>query len=216
MKNYTTIDWNKMLLWMVPPILRKQKHLLWLKSLLSPLFGLYKENLYKMQHSGQVIYLEKVLNEQFNKTKEFNPNYSIIEKREQELIYIEESLKPSLQHIYLHEEHDLGYEAPIVYKRNEVAPASGKGMYLVGVKDYTEIKYANFRIQIPESLNIKEKLDGVDGFDKIQKLTNELYFIDNINSSNTELAPIEVKTSKFHELIRFYKLAGKTYETYKY
>ncbi|WP_075341778.1 hypothetical protein [Tenacibaculum agarivorans] len=216
MKSYLTINWNKMLLWMVPSILRKQKHLLLLQTFLEPLFNLYQTNLYKTQHSGQVIYLEKVLNEQFNPEKKYDPNYSTQQKKQEELIYIAESLKPSLQHIYLHEEHDLGYEAPLVYKRNEVTPDSGKGMYLVGVKDYTEIEYANFRIMIPESLNIKEKLDGIEGAEKIQKLTNELYFTDNANSQHQELGPVDVKTSKFHELIRFYKLAGKTYETYKY
>ncbi|CAM1365870.1 hypothetical protein [Tenacibaculum xiamenense] len=216
MKNYVTINWDKILLWMIPPIFRKQKLILWLKANLSPLVSLYNSNLYKVQHSGQVVYLEKMLNEQFNQTKEYKPNATIAEKQADKLIYIAESLKPSLQHIYLHEEHDLGYEAPLVYKRNEVTPSSGKGMYLVGVKDYTEMEYANFRIMIPSSLNIKEKLDGVSGIERIQRLTNELYFVDVENHQNTELTPIEVKTSKFHELIRFYKLAGKTYETYQY
>lgn len=201
---------------MIPPILRKQKHILLLQTFLEPLFKLYKDTLYKTQHTGQVIYLEKVLNEQFNTEVTYDPNYTEAEKRTQGLIYIAESLQPDIQHIYLHEEHDLGYEAPLVYKRGEVAPDSGKGMYLVGVKDYTEIEYANFRIMIPALLNIKEKLDGVEGAERIQKLTNELYFTDNLKSQHQELSPVEVKTSKFHELMQFYKLAGKTFETYKY
>ena len=217
MKNYITIDWNKALMWLVPPILRKQKHLLWLKALLSPLFNLYTDTLYKLQHTGQLIYLEKMLNEQFNAERQYNPNYTEVEKRANQLIYIAESLKPDLQHIYLHREYDLGYEPPMVYRRNEVDPSTGKAMYLVGFKDYTEIKYANFRVMIPESLTVDlGDLDGLEAVQKIQKLVNQIYFEDDPDPRKAGLNPVEVKTPKFHELINFYKLAGKTYETYKY
>lgn len=211
-----TLDWNKLLLWLFPPTLRKKRHVVWMHTMLSPLFSLYQENLYKMQHSGQVMYLEKVLNEQFNTAISYNPNISLQDKIQQKYIYIAESLQPTIQHIYLHEEHRLGYEAPLVYRRNEVTVSSGKGLYLVETKDYTEMEYADFRILIPEALNIKEKLTGVSGVEKIQKLVNELYFEDRPNPQNSALAPVAVKTSKFHELLRFYKLTGKTYETYKY
>ncbi|MEL6559368.1 MAG: hypothetical protein AAFQ94_14350 [Bacteroidota bacterium] len=217
MKKYMSIEWNKALLWLIPPILRRSKHIIWLKTMLSPIFKIYDDTLYRMQHTGQIIYLEKMLNESFNAERNYDPNLTENEKRDNQLIYIAESLKPDLQHIYLNREYDLGYEPPMVYRRNEVDPSTGKAMYLVGLKDYTEIKYANFRIMIPETLTIDlGDLDGLAAAQKVQTLVNEIYFEDDPDPAKADLLPVEVKTPKFHELINFYKLAGKTYETYKY
>lgn len=175
MKKYTTIEWEKSLLWLIPPLLRKKMHYDWLHTLLSPLKRIYKETLYKMQHTGQVIYLEKVLNETFNANRSYNPNYSTREKKENNLIYIGETIKPTAQHIYLHREYEEdGKIAPKVFLNNEIQSSEDfKPLYLIHHNDH-KIKYADFRVFIPTS--------------------------------------IEFIASKFHDILNFYKLAGKTYE----
>ena len=63
--NWVIINFKTLLALLLPSFLRKKKQLLWLSCLLQPLEELYGELLYKMQHTSQVIYLEKLLNEHF-------------------------------------------------------------------------------------------------------------------------------------------------------
>ena len=215
MNKHTVLKWEKLLLWLIPPILRKKTHFDWLDVLLSPLHSLYEDILYKMQHTGQVIYLEKVLNETFNITKNYNPNSSIEEKRQEGLIYIDESIKPSLQYLYLHKEYynpdealpngdkvrgDLRLPLFEIFRNLEYQNKDNKPVYLAHRKDYTKISYANFRVFIPESL-----------------ITNQTIVADiNGNSPNQQTEAINIISAEYHNLLNFYKLAGKSYQSYCY
>ncbi|MCC9016488.1 hypothetical protein [Flavobacterium lipolyticum] len=215
MNKYTVLKWEKLILWLIPPVVRKKTHLEWLNVLLAPLRTIYEEILYKMQHTGQVIYLEKVLNDAFNPTKNYDPNLSMEQKRLEGLIYIDESIKPAIQYVYLHKEY---YEPDItlpdkkvtkgalmrpqlnIFKNNELKNRDNKPVYLVHRKDYTKVNYANFRVFIPENL-IKDRTITIQP-----------------NQDNTveKTEPIEVTDLKYHNLLNFYKLAGKSYESYRY
>lgn len=215
MNKYTILKWEKLLLWLVPPILRKKTHIDWLDVLLTPLHTIYEEILYKMQHTGQVIYLEKVLNETFNPDKSYNPNASIRQKRLDGLIYIDESVKPTLQYVYLHKEY---YEPKIaspdntfvdgplmipqleVYTHEEYNNKDYKPVYLAHRTDYTQVNYANFRVFVPENLIANRTI--ISQPKKVGTV------------SNTEA--ITVTDKKYNDLLNFYKLAGKSYETYSY
>jgi hypothetical protein len=213
MNKYTVLKWEKLLLWLIPPILRKQNHFNWLYVLLTPIHAIYKETLYKMQHTGQVIYLEKVLNETFNITKSYDPNLSTEQKRLEELIYIDESVKPTLQYVYLHKEYyEPGQTLPDgtfvdgpliipqlkIYQHVEYKNKNNKPAYLAHRNDYTKISYANFRVFIPESL------------------INKTVVVQPDENGSQETEPIKVANIDFHNLLNFYKLAGKSYESYSY
>lgn len=230
MRNYTVIKWEKVLLWLIPPILRKQTHYDWLNVLMAPLRLLFEETLYKMQHTGQVIYLEKVLNEVFNPDKVYNPNYSTLEKRSNELIYIEDSLKPTLQFVYLHREYGDFNIAPKVFMNQEINLQGKSPLYLASVTDYTEISYADFRVFIPDNLNLDlshsssiqyyTRKEGKVEIDKsklsLKEISDRLFFKPHEDLEKTFICPVEMHTAKYDNLLNFYKLAGKTYETYAY
>lgn len=215
MNKYTILKWEKLLLWLIPPILRKKTHVDWLDVLLTPLHSLYEDILYKMQHTGQVIYLEKVLNEAFNVTKEYDPNLNIEQKRQQGLIYIDESIKPELQYLYLHKEYynpdkiladgnrvqgDLRIPLFTIFKNNEYKNRNNKPVYLAHREDYTKVSYANFRVFIPENLIANQTITA------------------NINESSPkkQTEAIDITSAEYHNLLNFYKLAGKSYQSYCY
>mgnify|MGYP006182056483 FL=1 len=56
---------NKLIQLLLPTFLRKNKLIAILESVATPIDTLYQDTLYKMQHDCRVIYLEKVLNQQF-------------------------------------------------------------------------------------------------------------------------------------------------------
>lgn len=205
MNKYTVLKWEKLLLWLIPPILRKKTHATWLNVLLSPLKSLYDKTLYKMQHTGQVIYLEKVLNETFNVTKNYDPNLSIGEKQLQGLIYLDESIKPSLQYVYLHKEYyepdgTLMIPQLKIYNDCDYKNQNKKPVYLAHRKDYTTIAYANFRVFIPKSLFL-----------------NGTFTITDKNPEEIEPnSTVSIANVEYHNLLNFYKLAGKSYESYSY
>lgn len=204
MNKYTVLKWEKLLLWLIPPILRKKTHFNWLNVLLIPLHTLYEDILYKMQHTGQVIYLEKVLNDTYNPTKNYNPNLSTEQKRLEELIYIDESIKPTLQYVFLHKEYyepdgTLMIPQLKVYKREEYKNRNNKPVYLAHRNDYTRIAYANFRVFIPKSL-----------------LANSTIIVQPGKDGSQQTEAIKVANIDFLNLLNFYKLAGKSYETYSY
>jgi hypothetical protein len=204
MNKYTVLKWEKLLLWLIPPILRKKTHVDWLDVLLTPLHTIYEEILYKMQHTGQVIYLEKVLNETYNPTKSYNPNLSTEQKRLEELIYLDESVKPTLQYVYLHKEYykpdgTLIIPQLKVFKHDEYKNRNNKPVYLAHREDYTQINYANFRVFIPGSL-----------------IANQTIIIEPNKQGSVKTQEIKVANIEYHNLLNFYKLAGKSYETYSY
>ncbi|MFH7017170.1 hypothetical protein [Flavobacterium sp. FlaQc-47] len=204
MNKYTVLKWEKLLLWLIPPILRKKTHVDWLDVLLTPLHTIYGEILYKMQHTGQVIYLEKVLNDTYNPTKIYNPNLSTEQKRLEELIYIDESVKPTLQYVFLHKEYyepdgTLMIPQLKVYKNREYKNRNKKPVYLAHLKDYTKITYANFRVFIPQAL-----------------IANLTIVVEPNKDGTGQTEAIKVANIEYHNLLNFYKLAGKSYESYSY
>ncbi|MCT4647556.1 MAG: hypothetical protein N4A74_21390 [Carboxylicivirga sp.] len=67
------IDFNKVVLWLVPRVMRTAFNVAWLKELVRPVVSLYNEftnkradDLYRLNHNGQVCYLEAVLNDAFD------------------------------------------------------------------------------------------------------------------------------------------------------
>ena len=269
MRKYLIVNWSKLLLWLLRPILRKKRHFKWLFSLLKPLETLYDTTLYQMQHNGQIVYLEKVLNETFNPGVVYDPNLSIEGKRSANLIYIDETLQPRLKFVYRHDEYylhtegehfslpavvdeeivldELGFLDPIeLFTHDELAclnafqvgpngedvpnPEYGSSFcntarglayntYLATEEDYTIVNYANFRIMIPADLNSGAVPSGLSQVQKaaaIQRVTNEIYFEPDPDPIKALANAVEVRTPRFHQVVNFYKLAGKTYETYKY
>lgn len=72
MKIYN-IDYSKLTTWLVPTFLRKQKTLAFVRVLIEPVIKLYNDLIafrndvvYKINHNGQVVYLQKVLNDRFD------------------------------------------------------------------------------------------------------------------------------------------------------
>lgn len=96
---WATVDFNILVEMLLPTFLRKNKMLALLRAFVKPLDNIYKDTLYKMQHTCQVIYLEKVLNEWFNV-----PNYSALNHENSKKIYIEDAPKPPTKYIYLQQE----------------------------------------------------------------------------------------------------------------
>ena len=100
---------------LLPSFLRKNRHKSWLFALLAPLVSLYEDTLYKMQHDGRVIYLEKVLNEK-SQVPGYNPNSHEKTKKirigeydevQKEWLYIELEKKPSYEPISLYTETEI-------------------------------------------------------------------------------------------------------------
>lgn len=86
------IEWLTLLIWNLPTFLRKPKQIAWISAFTAPLNTLYdskqlwRESIrYKLMHNGQIIYLEKVLNEYFN-----IPDYDTQDHENTKEIYIGE------------------------------------------------------------------------------------------------------------------------------
>ncbi len=72
-KNIFELDYDRLLIFLLPTFLRKSKMICWLKSALSPVKVIYSEfqknrndNLYKLAHNSQVCYLRKALKDAFD------------------------------------------------------------------------------------------------------------------------------------------------------
>ncbi len=62
---WQTVNYNVLIQLLSPTFLRKKRMAAFLISVIKPLDTLYESTLYKMQHTCQVISLEKMLNEHF-------------------------------------------------------------------------------------------------------------------------------------------------------
>lgn len=87
-----------------------------------------------------------------------------------------------------------------IFTHKEYKNRDNKPVYLAHRKDYTTVSYANFRVLIPENLIANQTIISHQKKEEIV--------------SNTEA--INVTDRKYHDLLNFYKLAGKSYETYPY
>lgn len=84
--------------------LRKSRHLTLLKSFVSPLVQLHDKTLYKMQHDGRTIYLEKLLNEYYEVTGYDTQNHDATK-----LIYIDDLPDVEKLYIYQNEEAEVSF-----------------------------------------------------------------------------------------------------------
>ena len=115
----------------VPFIERRHTMLAWIHALLAPVKRLYIDFLvyryqinYKMEHTGQVVYLEKVLNDRFDRGKE--------------RIRIKDG--PKLEWVY-------------IFRRDEQKPKYLKTIYLYNQLSYGE-KGVDFEVFIPTDTDI--------------------------------------------------------------
>lgn len=235
-KKYTETHWGKTLLMLLPPLLRKKKQAVWLQVLSTPLQSLYKDTLYKMQHNGQVVYLEKVLNELFNPGVKYTYSTSIEDKIEKGYIFIEDAFRPRAQYLYTHNEiENNGDEAIIVTRNGEVLKDETRYknfLYLSGASDFDSTEFFNFRIYIPGNLIVsyekyKEVLSCLNGklesgmitikeqSEQIQELA-EMLIGKKDSSFSKHPDAIKITSAKFHKVVNYYKLAGKSYETHTY
>jgi hypothetical protein len=118
------VDFPKLVRLLVPPRLRKVKHIAWLQSLANPVNYLYQQfrrnrdaNLYRLYITPQVVYMEKLLNDRYDisgrriRVKDalvFEPEY-IFQEQELKPVYIykEEENKP----VYLFTDDEIGSDS---------------------------------------------------------------------------------------------------------
>jgi len=231
LRKYTTINWEQSLLALMPPLLRKKKHALWLNTLFKPLSSVYDDTLYKMQHTGQVVYLEKVLNEFFNKSRQYKAYNTTGEKLANGLIFINDASRPEVQYQYTHSEIESGYDPFTTYVRNE--PIENRNvdsfLFLASDLDFNSTEYFNFRVNIPSDLittaeNLENEVNSIINNNTItEKEKQEVLKIINCklikggeHPFTTHPDAVRIETPIFHKILNFYKLAGKSYETRVY
>lgn len=138
------IAFNKLTKWLLPTFLRKNKWSAWLMVLLTPIRSLYdKKQLwrsqirYNMQHNGQVIYLEKVLNEYY-----LIAGYNHQDHQNTKLIYIGAGEQPNQLYIYTIPE----LQPVPIYTTAENQPL------FIYTESEMNAQYAEFIVWVPVSL----------------------------------------------------------------
>lgn len=84
---WSTIDFLKLTRLSLPTFLRKSRMISFLLALMTPLQKIQMQTLYKMQHNGTKIYLEKMLNESFEVAGYNHQNHE-----DTKLIYIDDTV----------------------------------------------------------------------------------------------------------------------------
>ena len=92
---WSTADFKKLIWQTLPRSLRRPKMFGFLGAIVAPLQLIHEETLYKMQHDGRKIYLEKVLNEKFEVAGYDHQDHEATKK-----IYIEDI--PETAKLYIH------------------------------------------------------------------------------------------------------------------
>ena len=69
------INFYRFFIWNLPTLLRTTVRMIWIKTIVSPVWNIYdrlldfrRASLYKMSHNSQIVYLQKVLNDKFDYT----------------------------------------------------------------------------------------------------------------------------------------------------
>lgn len=117
MSNFYKVNFKKLAVMLLPTFLRQRKMIAWLKVLVTPLQELYEDflqkrryDLYRLNHTGQVFSLRKVLNDEFDNelrrikivdAPEMEPQY-IYTEAEQQPVYLEDPL-------YLYQDENYAY-----------------------------------------------------------------------------------------------------------
>ncbi len=229
-KKFFTINWSTFISTLLPPILRKRNQTEWVMSLLDPLQTLYEDILYRMQHNGQVIYIEKVLNEAFNPQRPYIPYLSTQQKANDNLIFISDSYRPSPQYVYLHSEILTGRRPLKVYLNDREYDNVRDYNYFLSLAsevDFKSFEYFNFKINIPKILGEEfqlqlASLESQLGGDNDTELRKDILKLKNtalhfrLNTEQANPNSIYVNTPRFHNLVNYYRIAGKSYETQQY
>lgn len=110
-----TIDYSRLKDLLLPTFMRKAKTRTYLLALMLPLDTLYtqfmayrRDTIYKLQHNGQVVLLQKVLNDRFDK--------------DQRRIYIDDGIVNDPTYVYTHaEDKPVHLGTQYIYSRAELA-----------------------------------------------------------------------------------------------
>jgi hypothetical protein len=101
---WQTINFFVLIEQLLPTFLRKNRMVLFLSAIVTPLVKIYEKTLYKMQHDGRTIYLEKMLNEHFQVVGYDHQNHEITKR-----VYIDDVLKLDKLYIYQEEEEEVSF-----------------------------------------------------------------------------------------------------------
>ncbi|MCX6232120.1 MAG: hypothetical protein NTZ33_11305 [Bacteroidetes bacterium] len=145
------IDFNILINLFLPYALRQLVLTAWIKCLIAPIKSIYNDfktyrdlcNV-KLQFTGQVIYLEKMLNDYYSET----------------IIYIEDAANIDYEFVYNKSE---GLPAEFVYNKSESMPS-------VFVKNKSELEVSyHFIVKIPSALYASL---GASGLNKMRAIIN--------------------------------------------
>jgi hypothetical protein len=161
---WSTISFKKLVLLLLPTFLRKSKTIAFVDSLISPMQDIADDTLYKMQHTGITINLEKMLNEAYNIAGYDHQNHHATKK-----IYIEDI--PRREKLYIHTED----ESAVIFLEDEDLD-SENDIFVDGPQE-GNIAYS-FIIFMPDTVSFDEitlraKVDFYRYFGK--KYTIEIY-----------------------------------------
>ncbi len=144
--NWALINFVQLIQLFLPIDWRQNKQTSFLNSIIKPLDSLYVDTLYKMQHTCQVIYLEKMLNEYFAVVGYDSQNHETTK-----VVFIDDAPKPPTKYIYLNQEIP---PKDYLYLRTQ---------YLTGDTDHID-----FIIHIPSSfVFVEDKLKAIIDYYKL-------------------------------------------------
>lgn len=143
---WRVVNFDRLIELLMPTFLRQPMMFAFLKSIVKPLDILYNQIMYKMQHTCQVIYLEKMLNEYFVVAAYDSQNHEATK-----VVFIDDAPKPPTKYIYLNQEIP---PKEYLYLRTQ---------YLTGDTDHID-----FIIHIPSSfVFVEDKLKAIIDYYKL-------------------------------------------------
>jgi hypothetical protein len=101
---WQTVSFFVLIEQLLPTFLRRNRMILFLSAIVTPLNKIYDDTLYKTQHDGRTIYLEKMLNEHFAVVGYDNQNHDATKT-----IYIDDVPQPDKLYIYQDEEDGVSF-----------------------------------------------------------------------------------------------------------
>jgi hypothetical protein len=138
---WSIVDITKLSKLLQVPFLRKPRTLALVSSAVAPIQLIYGETLYKMQHDGRTIYLEKVLNEWFSIV-----GYNTQDHENTKLVYIDDVAAEDK--LYIHQD----LETEVEYLEDD---DSEEDIFLEAENESSALGYS-FIIFIPDTLVFDE------------------------------------------------------------
>ena len=140
---WSTINFSKLVELLLPTFRRKMKTIAFFNVLLSPMQIIAEETLYKMQHDGRKMYLEKMLNE-FYKVNSYNHQ----DHENTKLIYIDNV--GSDAKLYINQD----YETDVVFLEDDGVDDDALDLFLDEGAD-NSLGYS-FIIFMPDTISFNE------------------------------------------------------------